>query len=148
LKWTVEIAAREFGPSIPTLRKLLNKSGVVADKDGLYTTAQITTAIYDSLSVEKLLTQRQLRKKLELENAITEASVLNRAELAARLAAVADGMMARIRATSGLNRHEQDDLLNELASVPVVLNDVAARQSRLPRRGNGETAHDNVDDES
>ena len=146
LKWTVEIAAREFGPSIPTLRKLLNKSGVVADKDGLYTTTQITTAIYDSMSVEKLLTQRQLRKRLELENAITEATVLDRSALATRFATIADAMVHRIMA-SELSRPAKDDLLRELSEIPVTISDVAARQSRLPR-SNGETQHDVDSDDS
>ena len=146
LKWTVAIAAREFGLASMTLRKLLAKSGAVADKDGLYTTRQLTTAIYDSMSIEKLLTQRELRKKLELENSITTSSVLNRAALSTAFFAIADAMTHRIMASS-LTRHEKEDSLLDLSSIQPTIANVASSQSRLPRAGNGDTAH-NVDDDA
>ena len=42
------------------------------------------------MDVEKLATQKEVRRKLELENAITTGSVLNRAELEKVMAAIAD----------------------------------------------------------
>ena len=79
LKWNVEKGAQEFGLSIMTLRKALNKISAAPDSDGLYTTRQIGSAVYGgALSEEKLRTQRQITRKLELENAITTGSVLGR----------------------------------------------------------------------
>jgi hypothetical protein len=115
-----------------TLRKLLNKNTVVADADGLYTTKQITDAVFGGLHEEKLLTQRQLTRRYELENAITEASVLDRKALTVGFAALADAMTSRIM-TSELSRETKEDLLRDLATIPIVCENVARSQSRLRR---------------
>jgi hypothetical protein len=135
LRWTVERAGIEFGLSTGTLRKALNKNSAAPDADGLFSTQQVTGAIYGSMYIEKLATQKELRRKLELENAVTTASVLNRAELMKAMAAIADAFVSRVMAVQGLSRQEKEDLLKELSSWPIVLEDVARRQSRLPARG-------------
>jgi hypothetical protein len=53
-----------------TQRKLLAKNSAVPDSDGLFSTKQITDAVFAGLNEEKLTTQRQLTRKYELENAI------------------------------------------------------------------------------
>ena len=78
MRWSVERAGIEFGLASVTLRKSLAKSSATADEDGLFTTRQVVDALFGSLAVEKLATQKELRRKLELENAITTASVLDR----------------------------------------------------------------------
>jgi hypothetical protein len=95
LKWSVERAGVEFGMTSNTLRKALNKNSAQADADGLFSTKQITDAVFGGLTEEKLLTQRQLTRKYELENSIVEASVLNRSELMTAFPAVADAMTSR-----------------------------------------------------
>ena len=119
-----------------TLRKALNKNSAKADADGLYTTKQIMDAVFGGLSEEKLATQRQLTRRYELDNQIVEASVLNRAELEKVLAQVADAIKSRIM-SSQLSREIKEDVLRDLASVPLILEDVASRQSKLARNGNG-----------
>jgi hypothetical protein len=137
LKWNVEKAAVEFGVSIMTLRKSLAKTSAEPNPDGLFTTRQIAGAVYGgALSEEKLRTQRQLTRKLELDNAITEASVLDRAELQRVFAAIADAFVSRVMSVQGLSRQEKEDLLKDLSSWPLVLQGVARSQTRLPR-GNG-----------
>ena len=76
-----------------------------------------------------------MTKKYELENAITEGSFLNRSELVKGLSTVADAMTSRIMATD-VSRSVKEDLLNDLAIVPIVLANVAHAQTKL-RRGNG-----------
>jgi hypothetical protein len=76
LRWNVEKAAVKFGLSIMALRKALNKTSAESDQSGLFSTRQIVDTLYGSLAVEKLATQKELRRKLELENAVTTASVL------------------------------------------------------------------------
>jgi hypothetical protein len=147
LRWSVERAGIEFGLTSQTLRKALNKNSATADADGLYTTQQVAAAIYGSMHIEKLATQKELRRKLEFENAVTEARLIDRAELMKGLAMVADAMSSRIM-TSELSRSSKQDLLKELASVPLVLKDVAHAQSRLPRRGKGKRNGDGEDDGS
>jgi hypothetical protein len=67
---------------------------------------------------------------------IVEASVLNRAELEKVLAQVADAIQSRIM-SSELSREIKEDVLRDLASVPLILEDVASRQSKLAHNGNG-----------
>jgi hypothetical protein len=107
-----------------TLRRLLGKNSAQADADGLYTTKQITDAVFGGLAEEKLLTQRQLTRGYELDNQIVEASVLNRAELEKVLAQVAEAIQSRIM-SSELSREIKEDVLRDLASVPLILEDVA-----------------------
>jgi len=128
--------AAEFGVSIMTLRKALNKTSAAPDQDGLYTTRQVAGAISrGALYEEKLRTQRQITRKLELENATTVGSVLDRAELTRVFTAIAEAISSRIM-SSELSLAAKEDILRDLSSWPLALEDVAARQSRLPR-GNG-----------
>jgi hypothetical protein len=43
-----------------TLRKALNKTSAELDQSGLFSTRQIVDALYGSLAVEKLATQKSL----------------------------------------------------------------------------------------
>ena len=135
LRWTVERAGIEFGLSTGTLRKALGKNSAAPDADGLFSTRQIVDALYGSMAVEKLATQKELRRKLELENAVTTGRVLDRLELEKGLAQVADALVSRIM-VSELSRLAKEDLLKDLAGIPLILRDLAHAQSRLPR-GNG-----------
>jgi hypothetical protein len=121
LRWNVEKAAVEFAVSIMTLRKALAKNAAEPDSAGLYTTRQIAGAVYGgAFSEEKLRTQRQMTRKLELENSITEAAVLNRSEVSKGLAMIADAITSRMMA-SNLSRREKEDILKDIASIPLVL---------------------------
>jgi hypothetical protein len=134
LRWNIEKASIEFAVSMMTLRKALAKNDAEPDAAGLYTSRQIASAVYGgAFSEEKLRTQRQLTKKLELENSITEATVLSRSELMKGLATIADAVSSRIMSAE-LPRSVKEDLLKDIASIPLVLKEVAHGQSRLPRR--------------
>ena len=144
LKWNVEKAAAEFGLNNMTLRKALNKTSAAPDQDGLYTTRQIAGAVSGgAFYEEKLRTQRQITERYTLENQITRAEVLNRAELMKVMAAIADAFVSRVMSVQGLSRREKEDLLRDLSSWPLALEDVASRQSRLPR-GNGAHPEDDA----
>jgi hypothetical protein len=136
LRWTIERAGLEFRLTADTLRRALNQNSAEPGEDGCYSTAQVCSAIFGGLNEEKLLTQRQLTRKYLLENSIVEASVLNRAELMKGLAAIADAFVSRLMAATEIPRPLKEDLLGELSRWPVVLEEVARNQSRLPR-GNG-----------
>jgi hypothetical protein len=81
-------------------------------------------------------TQKQLAEKYRLENEVVRAEVLRKSELTKALALVADAIVARITA-SDLSQSAKDDLLREIASIPLVLEEVAHGQTRLPGRPNG-----------
>jgi hypothetical protein len=61
---------------------------------------------------------------------------LNRAALSKAFAAIADAFVSRVMSVQGLSRQEKADLLKDLSSWPLALQEVAHAQSRLPR-GNG-----------
>jgi hypothetical protein len=138
LRWSIERAGIEFGLTSQTLRKSLAKTSATPGADGLFTTKQIIAAIYGAFDQEKLATQKQLTRKYEIANAVAEGSFLDRAEIAKGLAAVADGTTSRILA-SELSRLANEDLLQQLSSVPLVLKETADKQTRFRRGGDGQT---------
>jgi len=127
--------------SAATMVKLLNQASVVPGEDGCYSTAQLLSGIYGRMHEERLKTQQQLTRKYELANKVTEASLLDRGALMAGFAQVADAMVSIIT-TSGLTREEKENLQKELASIPIVVDGVAKRQSKLRRNGNGQKAEE------
>ena len=112
LRWSVERAGIEFGLASVTLRKSLAKSSATADQDGLFTTRQVVDALFGSLAVEKLATQKEVRRKLELENAITTGSVLDRGSLSKVFALIADAISSRIMSCNELSRTAKEDILS------------------------------------
>jgi len=137
LRWSLDAMSREFNFSIPMLRASLAKNNAVPGEDGCFSTTQICDALYGALHLEKIRTQCAMTERITLENQITRAEVLNRADLAAGFAGLADAMVSRIM-TSKLDRMEKEDLLKDLAGIPVILADTARRQTRLPRSKNGQ----------
>jgi hypothetical protein len=138
LKWNLRKAAVEFGTTVDTLTKSLRQVSAEPDADGLYTTGQLIQARYGELYQERLRVQRETADRIALENKITRAEVLDRAELMKVFSAVADEMTYRIQ-TSGLTREEKSDLQLSLAGVPIGIDGVVKRQTKLPRRSNGQT---------
>src|SRR6516164_5106991 len=116
LRWNVEVAAREFGMTEMTLRKSLAQNSACAGEDGCYSTREIREAVYGDLHSERILTQRQLTRRYELNNRIVEGTVVDRAELLRLFAGVADAMTSRIEASS-LTREEKTDLRRDLSSI-------------------------------
>jgi hypothetical protein len=139
LRWSVERASREFTYAPSTIRKFLHQGGIEPDADGCYSTLQITACIFGDLKSERLRKERELTKKYQLQNQIVEGSVLDRAELARVFAVIADAISSRINAATELPRAVREDVLKDIASWPLALEETAARQSKLPRRRNGQT---------
>ena len=137
LRWSIERAGIEFGLATQTLRKALAKSSAIPDANGLFSTREIVAAVHGSMDVEKLATQRQIRRKLELENAVTTGSLLNRAALAKAFAELADGLKQSVM-NSDLPREAKENFLYNLSTWPLRLETVARAQTKLPRRSNGE----------
>jgi hypothetical protein len=147
LRWSIDAASPEFRISRMTLRKYLADIGARPDPAGCYSTAQITAALYGDLHTARVRLARAQHRRISLANAVTSGSVVDRSMLAAGLAAIADAMTARVRA-SNLDRMAQDDLLKELAGTGSVLERVIREQSALRRQHNGEEEEDDdLDDD-
>jgi hypothetical protein len=138
LRWNLRKAAVELGTTVDTLKKSLNQISAEPDADGLYTTGQLIQARYGELHQEKLRVHRETADRIALENQITRAEVLNRAELTKGFAAVADAIQSRIMACSEMPLTVRQDVLHELATIPIVVADTARKQTRLRRAKNGE----------
>jgi hypothetical protein len=133
LRWSIERASREFKLAQNTLRKYLHQGGAEPDADGCYSTQQLCACAYGDLRAERLRKERELTRKYQLENAITEGNLLDRAELSRTFAVIADAMVTRINSATEVPRTVREDLLRDLSSWPLSLEEVAHRQSRLPR---------------
>jgi hypothetical protein len=132
----------EFGQCTRnTLRKMLAKNSALAGADGLFSTQQITEAIFGGLQDEKLATQRQITEKLRLENEVTKGEYVSRDAILAGFDQIAAAMTSII-STSGLPRESQEDILRELSSIPVIVKDAAHRQSKLRRSKNGQAVEE------
>jgi hypothetical protein len=82
---------------------------------------------------EKIATQREITRKLELENAITTAGVINRAELTKGFAELADALVGTVM-NSDLPRSAKENFLNNLASWPKGLHAIKAGSLVVTRR--------------
>jgi hypothetical protein len=131
LRWNLDAASREFNFSAQTLRAALNKNSAVPGDDNCYSTQQICDALFGALHLEKIRTQRQITERITLDNEITRGEVLNRSELAKGFAAIADAIVSRVMAANELSRATKEDLLKDLSSIPVVIADVARKQSQF-----------------
>ena len=143
LRWSIEAVSREFKLAANTARKILHQGGVEPDGVGTYSTEQVVSCLFGNLHAEKIRKERELVRKYQLENEITEASVLNRADLMKGLAGIADAMTSII-STSGLTTEEKENLLRELSSVPLILNTVARTQTKLRRSKNGQAVEEDA----
>ena len=135
LRWSIERGASEFKVAPMTLKKVLRQAGAEPDQTGCYSTQQITESLYGDLHGQRVQKERELVRRYSLENQITEGSFLDRSELMKGLSAVADAMTSRIL-SANVDRSVKEDLLNDLAGVPLILENVAHAQSKLSR-GNG-----------
>jgi hypothetical protein len=78
---------------------------------------------------------------LELENAITTGSILNRAELAKTFAELADALQQSVL-NSDLPRSAKENFLHNLSSWPLRLETIARNQTRFRGAKNGPAEED------
>src|SRR5215469_8363697 len=135
LRWSIDRASREFKLAPNTLRKYLHQADAEPDEGGCYSTAQITNAIFGDLRAERLRKERELTRKYQLENQITEGSVLDRAELARTFALIADAMVSRINSATEVPRNVREDILRDLSTWPDAIKETVARQNAETPRG-------------
>jgi hypothetical protein len=152
LAWTIESASREHRISSVTLRKYLRQSGIEPAEDGTYTTTQITGVLFGDIRSERLRTQREMTRRLRRENEVAEGALVSREGILQGFASLANAMTCHIRA-SKLDRLEQDDLLRELADLPVIVTNAATgatnkqtgRRSRYSKNGKTPVEEDEND---
>lgn len=144
LRWTVEAIGREFKLAQNTVRKILHQGGSEPDASGCYSTEQVTSCLFGSLHAEKIRKERELVRKYQLENEIMEASVLDRQSLSSGFGQLADALKSVVMLDQNLTRESKEDFLRNLATWPVILEDVVQRQTRLRRNGNRQAAEEDA----
>lgn len=77
MRWTLEVAAREFGMHSRTLNNAFVQLGEKPDEDGKFTTAQILKAAFGDIEGEKLRKTKEEADKLALENAKTRRQMMS-----------------------------------------------------------------------
>ena len=114
-------------------------AGIEPDTTGCYSTPQIVAALYSDLHAERVQKERELVRRYRIENEVSEGNLVNKDALMAGFSLLDDAMVCRIMA-SEVTRETKEDLLRELSSIPIIVKDVADKQTkRRPRRSNGET---------
>jgi len=131
LRWSVARAGAEFDIAQQTLERKLRDAQVYPDAGGCYSTKQITEGIFGSLFRERLRRITEEADKTALANQVSRGELVNRHELLQAMAAVAEAMVSTIE-NSGLSRKDQDQIRRNLASIPVIITDVARRQDKRP----------------
>jgi hypothetical protein len=79
---------------------------------------------------QRVKAQKELTEKYRLENMITRAEYLKRLDIARGLATVAEAVVSGIM-SSDMPRTVKEDVLKNIASLPLILEEVAHAQSRL-----------------
>jgi hypothetical protein len=80
---------------------------------------------------QRIETQKQLAEKYRLENAITRGQLLDKVELRKAFTELADAILNSVMLSTELSREAREDIAKNLASWPLILEDVARGQSQL-----------------
>jgi hypothetical protein len=130
LRWTLSLAAREFGTARETLRRRLIECHEEPGPDACYSTAQLLVSLYGDLDGAKLRTENEKAEKLRIENMVSRGELLSRRELAKGLAAIADAFVSRLMAAERNTSFGQGGSLER--SLELALGVRGCRQAPIP----------------
>jgi hypothetical protein len=116
IRWTVELASREFGAEPRTLRKRLVAADAVAGPDNCYSTAQIVAACFGSLYDEKLRIAKAQATKLEVANKVRQDELFESDAIYQAFEAIFTAVRQKILGSKMTNA-EKDELLRDLQDV-------------------------------
>jgi hypothetical protein len=132
LHWDLHSAAREFSTSVDTIRKRLVAIKESPDESKCYSTGQLVHAIFGSLQAARLKEVEERGTNLQLKNQALRSELLDRSLLMQALGNVFVSIN-HIISSSALPRQARTDILEAIASVPVLVRGVAERQNRQLR---------------
>jgi phage terminase Nu1 subunit (DNA packaging protein) len=112
-----------------TVYRRLREAGLTGKEGGTYTTAQVAEALYSDYTSERTALVRSQREEQEMRVRQMKGELLDRAELTQALTHVFIAIQSVI-ANSSLPKSDQDDLLNELASIPIVVDEATKRSKQ------------------
>lgn len=128
LRWTLGLAATEFGADRRTLSTRAKTSGLVPGDDGKFSTRQIAAIIYGDMAGEKLRKMRAEADLAELERDTLLKEVAPLALFDQMVARMAAGIRAII-GRSKLTDQEQYDIVEEMGRMIL---DLGNQEYKLP----------------
>jgi hypothetical protein len=143
---------RELGHEVRTDETLLRKFKACEerpDAEGLYTTRQVTSAIYGDSSRERIRETKERADNWRLKNDILRGELLPKNLLTPALENIFIIITQLIQA-SNLTALEKKDLLDNISSWPVAVQNVASKAKtrfEAPSESNGENGHATAEEE-
>ncbi|HEV2350816.1 MAG TPA: hypothetical protein VG028_13325 [Terriglobia bacterium] len=116
LRWTLSLAASEFGINPRTVVKRVKAAGLVAGKDGKFSTAQIHAAICGDYERQRTRKTKEEADAKALENAASRGELVDKLDLLKRLEPIYAGMKEKVL-SSQMSEAQKDALLQELTKL-------------------------------
>lgn len=116
IRWSLAMMSREFGPDHKTLSKALAASGIVAGKDGLYSSKEALRLVCGDIDAERLRKTREEADKLAIENATALGELVDVRDFVKRYEPIYAQIWQTIMAST-LPDNDKDALLTALAKL-------------------------------
>lgn len=116
MRWTVPKAASEFGVNTNTLTRYIKAAGILAGKDGKFSTLDVAEAIYGDQHKELLSNRQKENALLDIELSRARNEVIE-VEVVSQLLESIGAAAKRIIMLSGLSLSEKIATLNELKGI-------------------------------
>ncbi len=116
IRWSLAMAAAEFGLGPKTVATRVKAAGIVPGKDGRFSTAEIHGAICGDYEKERTRKMKEDADKAALENAVARGQLVDKGDFMKRF----EGIYAEMRQGilgSAMPDSDKDALLNKLARV-------------------------------
>lgn len=129
-RWSLRAAATAFDIPVETLRRRLIASEEEADSEDTFTTGQILRAVFSDERSQRLRRTKAEADLLELKAQILKCEYLAKPALTDALQSIVVAI-TQIIDGSKLSSSEKSEIRQNLASIPVVLEQHAKQQSKI-----------------
>lgn len=119
IRWTMQLAATEFGKDVRTLAKLMSANSVVPGTDGLYSTHDICSAVYGDIKVETLGKVRAERQMIELKIGEMERNLIPVTAVQRAWEFIAVAIRQIVVHAERMPQSVKDSVLAELVKIPI-----------------------------
>lgn len=116
IRWTLELAASEFGLNPRTLAQRIKRAGVLPGEDKRFSTSDIAASIYDDYERQRTRKTKEEADDIALKNAASRGDLVDKQDFLKRLEPVCVAMKQRVMQCS-MSDAEKDGLLADLAKL-------------------------------
>lgn len=107
----------EFGVSPKTVSSKIKAAGIIAGNDGMFSTAQISQALFDSDHFERIRLVKEQAEAKHLANAEARKELVNVDELADRMTMPLAAMRQCILSVKKLTQDEREEILANIQDL-------------------------------